>query len=244
MRGRRWAVIAALVAAGSCRGRDHRTGRRPWRPTRRRASRTRARSRARRARRVGAPAAAVWSLSIAWASSAGATPSRSVLRRPSGLAVLPMRMTCALPAFCGAGRAEVVERGLRRVGQLLAVGEQHRRAQRPAHQLRGGDRRAPVLGVDERDGGRARVARARGVDRLRHARGVGDRVRAAHAGGVLRGESGEAKALAAPSSSLPLPTTGWRCVAPRPCRPRRSRRRMRRARAGEGAAGRARPWTR
>jgi hypothetical protein len=100
-----------------------------------------------------------------------------------------------LARLLGPGGAEGVERGLRRVGQLVAVGEQERRAQRPAHQLRGGDRRAPVLAVDERDGGGPRVARARGEDRLGHTRGVRDRVGAAHARRVLGGEAGEAEVL-------------------------------------------------
>jgi hypothetical protein len=49
--------------------------------------------------RVGVPVAAVWSLSIACASAAGSAPSTSELRRPFGVAVLPIRITCALPAF-------------------------------------------------------------------------------------------------------------------------------------------------
>ena len=100
MRGRRCAVIAALVAAGMRSRSDHRTGS-PALAAHAAAgiANSGALEGATRTERVGAPAAAVCSLSIAWASSEGATPSTSVLRSPSGLAVLPMRMTCALPAF-------------------------------------------------------------------------------------------------------------------------------------------------
>ena len=143
---------------------------------------------ARRRRRCGAcrsPAAS--------ADGVGALDVRAA--QALGLGRLADADDLRVAGLLGAGGAERVERGLRRVGQLVAVGEQHRRAQRPAHELRGGDRRAPVLAVDERDRGRAGVARARGVDRLRDARGVGDRVGAAHARRVLRGEAGEAEAL-------------------------------------------------
>ena len=156
MRGRRWAVMAAFVAAGRLSRSAHRTGS-PALAAHAAAgmANSGALEGATTTARVGAPAAAVWSLSIAWASAAGSAPSTSELRRPFGLAVLPIADHLRLAGLLRAGRAELVERGLRRLGQLVAVGEQDRRAQRAAHQLGGGDRRAPVLDVDERDGGRA-----------------------------------------------------------------------------------------
>ena len=231
MRGRWWEVIAALVAAGSLSLSLHSTGSPAFAAQAAAGiAYSGALDGAMTTARLGAPAAAVWRRSIAWASSAASAPSRSVVLTPSAFAVLPTRMTCASPAFWRAGRAELVERGLRGVRHVLAVGEQHGRAQRPAHQLGGGDRRAPVLGVDERDHGGAGVARARGVDRLGDARGVGDRVGAAHARGVLRRETGEAEALGRLVVVAALADDGLALVAVvRRCRPRRSRRRAGRA---------------
>ena len=246
MRGRRWAVMAALVAAGTRSRSDHRTG-----------SPALAAQAAAGIANSGALEGATRTERVGRARGGGV---QLVDRRGElgGGDALDVRAAQALrlgrladaddlrvAGLLGAGRAEVVERGLRRVGQLVAVGEQDRRAQRPAHQLRGGDRRAPVLDVDERDGGRAGVARARGVDRLRHARGVGDRVGAAHARRVLRGEAGEAEVLRRLLVVAALPDHGLaRLVGVSPCRSRRSRRRMRPGRASGGALGRARPWTR
>jgi hypothetical protein len=92
-----------------------------------------------------------------------------------------------------ARRDQPPERLLRRGRQLAAVAEQQRRAQRRGHQLRRRDRHAPVGRVDERDRARARVAIARGEDRLRDAGGVGDRVGAADARRVAGRERGEAE---------------------------------------------------
>ena len=80
--------------------------------------------------------------------------------RPSGAGRRSHAETCAPPA-CGApgGRAPRAPR--RSPRQLVALGEEDRRADRRRHQLGGGDRRAPVVAVDERDGRRPRVARAR-----------------------------------------------------------------------------------
>ena len=61
------------------------------------------------------------------------------------------------------------------------------------HELRCRDRDAPVARVDERHRARPRVLVARGIDGLRHPGRVGDRVRAADAGRVARGERGEAE---------------------------------------------------
>ena len=248
MRGRWWAVIAALVAAGSLSlsAPQHRVAglRGPA------GGGHRVLGRARRCDDHGAarlrrpPRCGGWS--IAWASSAGSEPSRSVVFASSTSAVLPTRITCAPPAFARAGGAELVERGLRGVRHVLAVGEQHGRAQRPAHQLGGGDRRAPVLRVDERDDGGPGVARARGVDRLGDARGVGDRVGTAHARGVLRGETGEAEALARFLVVAALADDGLLLS----CRRRRRRRRRsprarRTSRTSRRRIGRGtRPWTR
>jgi hypothetical protein len=93
-----------------------------------------------------------------------------------------MRMTWAPPAS--------LEPGGRQSG---AVGEQERRAHRRAGQHGGGDADPPVARVDERHGPRPGPHRRPGVDRARDARRVGDRIGAAHAGGVLRGEGGEAE---------------------------------------------------
>jgi hypothetical protein len=93
----------------------------------------------------------------------------------------------------GAGGQEPPQRLLGRARQRTAVGEQDRRAQRRCHQLRSGDRHAPVGRVDERDGGRPRVVAARRIDRLRDPGRVGDRVGAADAGRVHGRERGEAE---------------------------------------------------
>ena len=196
MRGRRWAVMAALVAAGRLSLSAHSTGSPAFAAHAAAGiAYSGALEGATTTELLGWPAAAVWSLSIACASAArvGALDVRGLraldlggLADPDDLGVAGLRR---------AGGAERVERGLRGVRHVLAVGEQHRRAQRAAHQLGGGDRGLPVLGVDERDRRGPGVARARGVDRLGDARGVGDRIGPAHARGVLRGESGKAEAL-------------------------------------------------
>ena len=47
-----------------------------------------------------APRAAAWNASIARASAKGSGPTRSVVFRPLGRAVSPIRSTCAPPAAC------------------------------------------------------------------------------------------------------------------------------------------------
>ena len=101
MRGRWCEVIAALVAAGSLSLSLHSTGSPAFAAQ---AAAGMAYSGALdgaiTTARLGAPAAAVWRRSIAWASAAGSEPSRSVVLTSSAFAVLPTRMTCASPAFC------------------------------------------------------------------------------------------------------------------------------------------------
>ena len=100
MRGRRWAVMAALVAGGMRSRSAHSTGSPAFAAHAAAGiANSGALEGATTTARVGVPAAAVWRRSIACASSEGSAPSRSELRRPSGVAVLPTRMTCALPAF-------------------------------------------------------------------------------------------------------------------------------------------------
>ena len=60
-----------------------------------------------------------------------------------------------------AGRVERLERALARVGQLLALGEQDRRADRVGEQGGGGDATAPVVLVDQDDGLRGAAPRRR-----------------------------------------------------------------------------------
>ena len=93
----------------------------------------------------------------------------------------------------GARRRELLERLLAGGRQLAAVREQHGRLQRARHQLGGGDRRAPVVLLDDHHGARAALVRAGGVDGARGARGVGDRIAARHARRVLGGEDREAE---------------------------------------------------
>ena len=99
MRGRRWAVMAALVAAGSLSLSAHSTGS-PSLAAQPAAgiAYSGALDGATTTARLGSPAAAVWSLSIAWASSAGSAPSRSVVLPSFTAAVAPTRMTWAPPA--------------------------------------------------------------------------------------------------------------------------------------------------
>ena len=145
-----------------------------------------------------------------------------------------------------AGRAERVERGLRRVGQV------RRRRRTGSARAAGGSsagrrrsRRCQSFASTSIDRRRAGVARARGVDRLRDAGGVGDRVgrrpRASCSWWRRRGSRGPAAAC---SSSPLLPTTGWRCVAGALAAPAAAGSAMRRARARGSAAGGTRPGTR
>jgi hypothetical protein len=71
---------------------------------------------------------------------------------------------------------ELVERVLADAGQVAAVAEQQRRADRRAGQHRGRDGSLPVALVHERDRGRAVEAAGRGEQRAGHARGVGGHV--------------------------------------------------------------------
>src|SRR5689334_12075632 len=100
MRGRRWATIAALVAAGSASLSLHSTGS-PAFAAHAAAGMaySGALDGATTTAVLGSPAAAVWSLSIAWASEAASAPVTSVVFSPLGVAVLPIRITWALPAF-------------------------------------------------------------------------------------------------------------------------------------------------
>ena len=72
----------------------------------------------------------------------------------------------------------------------------------------GGDRRLPVLRVDEHDRGRAVRAAGGREQRARDAGGVGDRVRAADADRVAGGAGGEAELLGRPGRPAP-PRPSW-----------------------------------
>ena len=100
MRGRRWAVIAARVAAGSESFAVHSTGSPSFAAHAAAGiANSGASAGATTTASLGSPAAAVWRRSIARASSGAPAPSTSEARRSSGFAVSPMRMTWALPAF-------------------------------------------------------------------------------------------------------------------------------------------------
>ena len=90
-------------------------------------------------------------------------------------------------------QAETPARTRARLRQLAVLGVEDGRAQRRGHQLAGGAGGLEVGRVDDRHRSRARIGRHAGVDGLRHARRVRDGVGAAHAGGVLRREPGEAE---------------------------------------------------
>src|SRR6476469_7411756 len=100
MRGRRWLTIAALVAAGSLSLSAHRPGSPAFAAHAAAGiAYSDALDGAITTAGLGWPAAAVWSLSIAWSSAAGSAPVTSVVFSPLGVAVLPIRRTWALPAF-------------------------------------------------------------------------------------------------------------------------------------------------
>ena len=90
-------------------------------------------------------------------------------------------------------------KAIERVGghrrQVVALGQEQRGADRRAGQDGRGDRRLPVLGVDQHHcGGAVRAAGGR-EQGARDAGGVGDRVRAAHADRVAGGAGREAELL-------------------------------------------------
>ena len=92
-----------------------------------------------------------------------------------------------------AGGLEPLERVLGHGGQLVAVGDQDRRADRARGQHRGGHARLPVVLVHQHDGGGPVGVGGRGEDRAGHAGGVRGGVGATDADGVLGGRRGEAE---------------------------------------------------
>ena len=187
------------------------------------------------------PRAAVCRRRCARASAAG---SRAVdvgrLEALGRRATSPIRMTCAPPAGLGAGRARA--RRARRCGRRRAAsspsenstgarsgGVEQLGAAMPARQS--------LASTSTTAAGRV-LGRARGIDGLRHAGGVGDRVGAAHARRVLGREDREAEVGAAASASVALAAEAGLSSAARPSS------RVRFARtprvASSDAAGRAR----
>ena len=101
--------------------------------------------------RDGFLAAAACRRSIARAVAAELPALTSVVFRPSGLATSPIRIDLGAARLLGAGRLELLERVRGRLGELVALGEQHGRAQR--RRRRAGRRRCPRA---SRPGRRAR----------------------------------------------------------------------------------------
>ena len=93
----------------------------------------------------------------------------------------------------GTGRPQRVERGRGRLRNVLAVGEQDRRAQRRSREHGGGDAGAPVAAVDQGHRARPGAAGHARIDGARGAGGVGERVLAPDAGGVLGRHGREAE---------------------------------------------------
>ena len=217
MRGRRWAVMAALVAAGSeSRSPTTAPGRRPSPPSRRRASRTRARLEgATTTASLGAPAAAVWRRSIACASAAGLGALDVGGAQALGLRRLADADDLGVAGLLGAGRAELVERRLR-----SPPAARRRRRAGSASAAAGssaGRPRSPRASPCRRRASRRRAgcpASARGRSPARRPR----RWRSGSAPPTrvvfFVAKPGKPRPAAASSSSPPCPTTGSRPSSP------------------------------
>ena len=164
------------------------------RPGRRRHRELRLRRRTRSRRCATAcPPTSVRNASIAAASLAGSLPVMRRARRSPGARASPISIACA-PRAAGApvglrvSSAVEVARG-RSSPSVSRIGARSGRAISADAAMPA----APVVLVDERHGPRARAAGLAGIGRGRGPGGVRDRVLAAHPGGVLGGERGEAE---------------------------------------------------
>ena len=102
----------------------------------------------------------------------------------------------ARPSVVGdPGRGEGADRARGQLGNLVAVAEQDRRADRRGHQRGRRDAGGPVVAVDQRHRARPRDAAGGRVRRERDAGGVGDRVGPGDPGRVLGREGREAEVL-------------------------------------------------
>ena len=143
---------------------------------------------------VGSPAAAIWNLSIAWASEVELEPSMVVTRWFSGFAAAsPIRITCASPASSAPDGASSSSASSLAAGSSPPSENRTGALQRARHQLGGGDRGAPVFLLGDHHRARAALVRAGGVDGARRSRRRGDRIAAGDARRVLGGEDGKAE---------------------------------------------------